>query len=426
MKKKTESIKGQKPTPAEQQWSAAKIIHKNPADLIPYARNSRTHSEQQIAQIAASIKEWGFTTPILLDESNQIIAGHGRTLGALLLKMPKVPCIVAEGWTTAQKKAYVIADNKLALNAGWDNEMLKLELGELGDLDFDLALTGFSLDELEVFKDSGTEGLTEPDDVPEVGKLPVSVAGDIWLLGKHRLLCGDATKIDDVQKVVAGASVDMLLTDPPYNVEYEGKTKNKLKIKNDKQSTGDFLQFLSDAFSNVKTVMKPGAVFYIWYADVESYNFMAALRACDLQLRQVLIWQKNQIIMGRKDYHFKHEPCLYGWKDGAAHLWASDRKQTTIMNFDKPQRSDVHPTMKPVALLEYQLLNNTKGEDIILDPFLGSGSTMIAAEKSGRICYGVELDPKYCDVIIKRWQMFTGNQAVNEASGKTYSELAGE
>jgi site-specific DNA-methyltransferase (adenine-specific) len=408
---------------------------KNPADkveqwdinkLVPYARNSRTHSDEQVAQIAASIKEWGFTTAVLVDEQGGIIAGHGRTLAAQRLNMTEVPVMVAAGWSDAKKRAYIIADNKLALNAGWDNEMLALELGELKDLDFDLDLTGFTADEIAALMPVDvTDGLVDEDQIPEVPDVSITVQGDVWVLGKHRLMCGDSTSLDAVEKLTGGGGgiIDMLLTDPPYNVAYEGGTKEKLTIQNDSMGNDQFRQFLRDAFVTADAVMKAGAVFYIWHADSEGYNFRGAINDAGWKVRQCLIWKKSSMVMGRQDYHWKHEPCLYGWKDGAGHLWATDRKQTTILEFDKPTRNGEHPTMKPVALFEYQMLNNTKGGDIVLDLFGGSGTTLIAAEKNGRVSYLMELDPKYCDVIIKRWQEFTGKIAVHADTNKPFAEV---
>lgn len=401
-----------------------KIEDRKVADLIPFARNSRTHSEEQVAQIAASISEFGFTNPILTDGGNGIIAGHGRLLAARKLGLAQVPTIALSGLTEAQKRAYVIADNKLALNAGWDMELLSSEIAGLGDDGFDLSLLGFNEDELAALLAEKTEGLTDPDDVPEPPADPVSVPGDVWILGKHRLMCGDSTSVDDMEKLTAGQMVDMWLTDPPYNVAYEGGTKDKLTIQNDNMVDDEFRQFLRDAYVAASMVMKPGAVFYIWHADIEGYNFRGAARDAGWTVRQCLIWEKSSLALGRQDYHWQHEPCLYGWKDGAGHLWASDRKQTTILKFDKPSRNGEHPTMKPVALFEYQMLNNTKGGDIVLDSFGGSGTTLIAAEMNGRIARLMELDPRYCDVIINRWQDFTGEQAMHEATGKTFAEMS--
>jgi len=412
----------------------------NPADkieqwpidrLIPYARNSRTHSDAQVAQIAASIKEWGWTTPVLVDEGGQIIAGHGRIMAARKLGMAEVPVVIASGWSDAQKRAYVIADNKLALNAGWDNDLLALEFGELEGLGFDLELTGFSLDEIDALKPvEVAAGLTDEDEVPEAPADPVTRLGDVWLLGRHRLMCGDSTSIDALEALCQKQPVDMWLTDPPYNVAVQGgnhgdpERKNGKRIMNDQMGDEQFRQFLRDCYVAADAVMKPGAVFYIWHADSEGYNFRGAAKDAGWTIRQCLIWKKSSIVMGRQDYHWKHEPCLYGWKDGAGHLWASDRKQTTILEFDRPSRNGEHPTMKPVALFEYQMLNNTKGNDIVLDSFGGSGTTMIAAEKNGRVSRLMELDPKYCDVIVKRWQDFTGKQATLEATGQTFAEVS--
>lgn len=419
-----ESTPGQTDSRARaKEHPASQVEHWDIHRLIPYAKNSRTHSDEQIAQIAASIKEWGWTTPILVDETGGVIAGHGRLAAATRLHMLKVPVVVASGWSEAQKRAYVIADNKLALNAGWDNELLALELSELGDAGFDLELTGFTDDEIKALMPvEVTEGLTDPDAAPTVQENPVTVPGDVWIMGKHRLMCGDSTSTDHLAQLTQGNLVDMWLTDPPYNVAYEGGTKDKLKIKNDEMGDEQFRQFLRDAYTAADTVMKPGAVFYIWHADSEGYNFRGAARDAGWTVRQCLIWKKSSLVMGRQDYHWKHEPCLYGWKEGAGHLWAADRKQTTILEFDKPSRNGEHPTMKPVALFEYQMLNNTKGGDMVLDSFGGSGTTLIAAEKNGRTALLMELDPRYCDVIVKRWQEFTGKKATHESTGCEFLE----
>jgi DNA modification methylase len=395
------------------------------ATLIPFAKNSRTHDDAQVAQIAASIREFGFTNPVLIDEANGIIAGHGRVMAARKLKMAEVPCIRLSHLSDAQKRAYVIADNKLALNAGWDEAMLKLELADLKALDFDLDLTGFNTAEIDaLLAEKGTEGLTDPDDTPEPPVEPVTRLGDVWVCGQHRVMCGSSLEMTAMERLCGDQRVDMLLTDPPYNVAYTGKTKDALTIQNDSMGDEAFRTFLRDAFVTADAMLKPGAVFYIWHADSEGYNFRGACKDAGWQVRQCLIWQKNSMVMGRQDYHWQHEPCLYGWKDGAGHLWASDRKQTTLLKFDRPSRSEDHPTMKPVALFEYQLLNNTKGGDIVLDSFGGSGTTLIAAEKNGRIARIMELDPKYVDVIVKRWEDFTGEKAVLEATGEPFKAAA--
>ena len=400
------------------------IEYRSTAEITPYARNSRTHSDEQVAQVAASIKEFGWTNPILVDETNTIIAGHGRLMAAQRMGMAEVPTIMLANLTDAQKRAYVIADNKLALNAGWDEEMLAVEIEDLISEGFDLDLIGFEAEEIDTLlaeANKVSEGLTDDDAVPELPEEPVSKPGDVWLLGRHRVVCGDATVQSDIDKVMDGQLADMLLTDPPYNIAYEGGSKKRDAIQNDQMQPSDFRQFLCDTFSTADNVMKPGAVFYIWHADFEGYNFRGACIDVGWTTRQTLIWNKDNSAFGRSDYHWKHEPCLYGWKDGAGHLWAADRKQTTVLDFKRPARSDLHPTMKPVDLVAYQIENNTKGADLVLDVFAGSGSTLIAAEKTGRNARLVELDPKYCDVIVKRWQDFTGLTATHEESGKSFN-----
>jgi DNA modification methylase len=393
--------------------------------LLPYARNARTHDDAQVAQIAASIKEFGFNNPILIADDQSIVAGHGRLAAARKLGLTEVPVVRLSHLSDTQRKAYILADNRLALNAGWDNDLLKLELQELEIEGVDLEMLGFSKEELDGLLNSlePTEGLTDEDAVPEPPEEPITKPGDIWILGKHRLMCGDSTSVDHLATLTAGALVDMWLTDPPYNVDMTSKNKmlekagkarkdkSSFGIENDSMSDDKFRQFLRDSYTAADSVMKPGAVFYIWHSDSEGYNFRGAAQDSGWEIRQCLIWQKSVFAIGRSDYHWQHEPCLYGWKEGAGHLWASDRKQTTLLKFDKPSKSGEHPTMKPVALFEYQMLNNTKGGDIVLDSFGGSGTTLIAAEKNGRIAYLMELDPKYCDVIVKRWEEFTGKKA---------------
>ncbi len=380
--------------------------------LIPYAKNARTHSDEQVAQIAGSIKEFGFNNPVLVDKDNSVIAGHGRLMAARKLGMDKVPVVELDHLTESQRKAYVLADNRIALNSGWDTSMLSLELQDLKD-DIDLSLLGFDPDELDALLNpiEETEGLTDEDAVPDVPDEPKTKLGDIYILGNHRLMCGDSTSIDSVEKLMNGQLADQLVTDPPYNIAYEGGSKKREQIKNDEMADEEFRQFLKDVYIAANAVMKAGAVFYIWHADTEGYNFRGAARDMGWKVRQTLIWNKDNSAFGRSDYHWKHEPCLYGWKEGAAHLWAADRKQTTVIECKRPSKSDLHPTMKPVELMEYQILNNTKGSDIVLDLFGGSGSTMIAAEKIGRKSCLMELDPKYCDVIVKRWEDFTGKKA---------------
>lgn len=375
--------------------------------LIPYRNNARTHSDEQVEKIAKSMREFGFINPVLVDGKFNIIAGHGRVLGAKKLGMKEVPCLFIEDLTEEQKRAYIIADNRLAEDAGWDKEMLKIELEELQNLNFDISLTGFEMDDFDFGMDE-TEVIEDEFDetVPEE---PKSKKGEIYKLGKHYLMCGDSTDINDVEKLMNGAKVDLFLTDPPYNVDYQGGTG--LTIQNDNMDEDTFREFLKVSFFNANTVMKEGAVFYIWHADSEGYNFRGACHDIGWKVRQCLIWCKNTLVMGRQDYHWKHEPCLYGWKEGASHLWASDRKQTTVLEFDRPSVSKEHPTMKPVGLFDYLIKNNTKKDDVVLDLFAGSGTTMIACEQNGRVAYSMELDPRYVDVIIARWEKLTGEQA---------------
>lgn len=382
--------------------------------LKPYKNNARTHSDEQIEKIAKSMKEFGFINPVLVDGDLNVIAGHGRILGAKKLGMKEVPCLFIEDLTEEQKRAYIIADNRLAEDAGWDKELLKIELEDLKNMNFDITLTGFELEDFD-FSMEETEVIEDEFDetVPEE---PTSKKGEIYKLGKHFLMCGDSTDINDVEKLMNGVKADMLLTDPPYNVDYEGGTG--LTIQNDNMDDETFREFLRVSFFNANSVMKEGAVFYIWHADSEGYNFRGACHDIGWKVRQCLIWCKNTLVMGRQDYHWKHEPCLYGWKEGASHLWASDRKQTTVLEFDRPSVSKEHPTMKPVGLFDYLIKNNTKKDDIVLDLFAGSGTSIIACEQNGRIAYSMELDPKYVDVIISRWEKLTGQQAERIENGK--------
>jgi site-specific DNA-methyltransferase (adenine-specific) len=391
---------------------------------IDYARNPRKN-DHAVDKVASAIKEFGFRVPIVAKSDGLVVDGHLRLKAAKKIGMTEVPVILADDMSEAQIKAFRLSVNKVAEFAEWDVDLLKLEFADLQEQGFDLSLTGFETGEIANFLAEPTEGLTDEDAVPEVPAVPVTVEGDVWILGRHRLMCGDSTSIDHLQKLCDGQLVDMWLTDPPYNVAYEGKTKDALTIKNDKMGDEPFRQFLRDAYVAADAVMKAGAVFYIWHADSEGYNFRGAAKDAGWTVRQCLIWKKQTMVMGRQDYHWKHEPCLYGWKDGAAHLWATDRKQTTILEFNRPSRNGEHPTMKPVELFEYQMLNNTKGSDLVLDSFAGSGTTAIACEKHGRNARLMELDPKYCDVIVKRWQEFTGQQATLEATGETFEAVAG-
>jgi len=403
------------------------IEHLLVSSLIPYARNSRTHSDEQVSQIAGSIREFGFTNPVLIDADGTIIAGHGRVMAAKKLGLETVPCIRLGHLTPSQVRAYVIADNKLALNAGWDDQMLRSELESLQDDGFNMDLTGFSDEELaELLEPEVVEGETDPDQTPEAPVDPITKLGDVWILGNHRLMCGDSTRIESAKRLMGDDLADLLITDPPYNVDMTAKNEMLQKagkarkdestfgIQNDKMSDDHFRQFLRDVYSTANSVMRDGAVFYIWHADSEGYNFRGACIDVEWKIRQCLVWMKSVFAIGRSDYHWKHEPCLYGWKDGASHYWGSDRSQTTVLDFKKPAKSELHPTMKPVELFEYQIGNSSKANDVVLDLFGGSGTTAIACERLSRKARLMELDPKYCDVIVKRWEDFTGKKAVLE------------
>jgi DNA modification methylase len=397
------------------------------ASLIPYARNARTHSDEQVAQIAASIAEFGFTNPILTDGERGVIAGHGRLAAARKLELTEVPVIELTHLSAIQKKAYILADNRIAANAGWDDELLGVELAELQDAGFDLALTGFTEDEWDalIAGDEGTEGLTDEDAVPEVTENPVSQPGDVWLLGEHKILCGDATKAEDYKALLGDELADMTVTDPPYNVNYANTAKDKMRgtnrpILNDNMGDG-FAGFLLLACQNILAVTK-GAV-YIAMSSSELDTLQSAFRAAGGKWSTFVIWAKNTFTMGRADYQRQYEPILYGWKDGAQHYWCGARDQGDVWQIKKPHKNDLHPTMKPVELMERAVRNSSKSRDIVLDPFGGSGTTLIACEKSGRRARLMELDPKYVDVIVKRWQLFSGKQAKRASDGATLGEL---
>jgi DNA modification methylase len=385
--------------------------------LIPYAKNSRTHSPEQVGQIAASIKEFGFRNPILVDGVG-IIAGHGRLMAAQKLGLDKVPTIDCSDMTESQKKAYIIADNKLAMNAGWDTAMLSIEMKDLEDEGFDLALLGFDDKELNaLLEPEVNEGLTDEDAVPDVPEEPKTKVGDIYILGNHRLMCGDSTSIDDAEKLMDGLLADLVFTDPPYNVDYSGMGANNLgTIKNDNMSDNDFEQFCRDIFTTYNAIMKPLACIYVCHPDSASAPKIAFEKTFAEQFKKssTIIWMKQSAGMGWQDYRAQHEPILYGWKEGkGSHFNAGDRTKTSIWKIGRDaQSSYVHPTQKPVCLPEEAILNSSKGSDCVVDLFGGSGSTLMACEKTGRVNRSMELDPKYCDVIVKRWEDYTGKKAV--------------
>lgn len=389
-------------------------------DLIPYIRNARTHSESQIAQIAASIKEFGFLSPILIAEDNTILAGHGRLAAARKLGLKQVPCVKESHLTETQRRAYIIADNKLSLNAGWDDEMLAIELSELQGADFELDLLGFDESELSSIFEEDKEIKDDDFDVEkELEKPTFSKTGDIWTLGRHRLICGDSTKEETYKSLMEDKKANLVVTDPPYNVNYEGSAG---KIKNDNMNTDKFYNFLLDAFSNMEKVMADDASIYVFHADTEGLNFRKAFNDAGFYLSGCCIWKKPSLVLGRSPYQWQHEPCLYGWKKKGKHQWYSGRKETTIWEFEKPKKNADHPTMKPIALLAYPITNSSMSNTLILDPFGGSGSTLIACEQTDRSCYTIELNEKFCDVIVKRYieQVGTDKDVSVLRDGKEY------
>ena len=398
--------------------------------LIPYIRNARTHSDAQIAKVAASIKHFGWTNPILVGADNVIIAGHARLLAARKLGLAEVPVIVLGYLDATDRQAYVLADNQIALDAGWDEEMLHLEVTALRDDNFDLDLIGFSKEELDAALADPEEtrnGLTDEDTAPEPQETAITVTGDVWLLGEHRLLCGDATVLADVEKVLAGGLADMCFCDPPYGVNYGQTMKDKLR-GNERRIANDnlgehFGPFLKDACTNILAVTKGGV--YICMSSSALHTLHQAFSEAGGHWSTFVIWAKNTFTMGRSDYQRQYEPILYGWKEGTDHFWCGARDQGDVWFVKKPATNDLHPTMKPVELVERALRNSSKTRDTVLDPFGGSGSTLIACEKAGRQARLIELEPKYVDVIIRRWQEFAGQQARHEQSGRTFDDLAG-
>lgn len=391
------------------------------SELIPYVRNARTHSEAQVAQIAASIREFGFLSPILVAEDNTILAGHGRLAAALKLGLKKVPCVKENHLTETQKRAYIIADNKLSLNAGWDNELLAVELSELEGADFNLDLLGFDEAELSSIFDADKDVSDDDFDVEKELEEPCfSKTGDIWTLGKHRIICGDATKLETFKTLLEDTKVNLVVTDPPYNVNYEGSAG---KIKNDNMEDDKFYQFLFNSFVNMEQAMADDASIYVFHADTEGLNFRKAFQDAGFYLSGCCIWKKPSLVLGRSPYQWQHEPCLYGWKKKGKHKWYAGRKETSVWEFEKSKKNADHPTMKPIALLAYPIKNSSMTNSLVLDPFAGSGSTLIACEQTGRICYAIELDEKYCDVIVKRYIEQVGNDKSVKVlrGGKEYS-----
>ena len=393
--------------------------------LIPYARNARTHSDAQVAQIAASIREFGWTNPILVDGESGIIAGHGRLLAARKLSLSEVPCIELSGLSETQKRAYILADNKLALNAGWDDEMLRLELGELAAMDFDTLLTGFSDEELLGLNDGGIQpGLTDEDDVSEPPVDPVTRLGDVWLMGKHRIVCGDSTDPLVVEKALNGVVPHLMVTDPPYGVEYDPSWRNQTGASATRR-TG---KVLNDDRADWREAwaLFPGDVAYVWHGALHAPTVADSLVAAGFAIRSQIIWAKDRLVLSRGDYHWQHEPCWYAVRAKGKGHWAGDRKQTTLWQIaNKDQDAEtVHGTQKPVECMRRPILNNSSPGQAVYEPFMGSGTTLIAAETTGRACFGVELNPAYVDMAVKRWQDFTGNPATLESDGRTFDECA--
>jgi DNA modification methylase len=414
------------------EWPADKVEKRSVSALIPYARNARTHSDEQVAQIAASIKEWGWTTPVLVDEDGGIIAGHGRVLAARKLGIDEVPCMTATGWSDAQKRAYIIADNQLPQNAGWDIDLLKVEMQGLGEDGFDLSLIGFGDDMMANLMNDPTEGLTDPDDVPDLPDDPVTKLGDVWLLGKHRLMCGDSTVSTDVDRLLNGVAPHLMVTDPPYGVDYSAGWRNEaMPEKNDPDRWKTGSGSPTGAVMNDDTAdwseawaLFPGDVAYVWHAGNMAHIVAESLLGCGLHIRAQIIWAKNQFVIGRGDYHPQHEPCWYAVRKGKAGHYDGGRKQSTIWNIDKPRKSETgHSTQKPVECMKRPIENNSSPGQAVYEPFSGSGTTIIAGEMTGRAIYAMELSPAYVDVAVKRWQDFTGEQAKLEGSGDLFPTI---
>ncbi len=406
----------------------AKHIEHWPLDrLIPYARNARTHSDAQVAQIAASIREFGFTNPILVDTSDGIIAGHGRLLAARELNLDRVPVIVLDHLSETQKRAYIVADNKLAENASWNDELLLIELTALQQEGFDLDLLGFNDSELaELLAAQPADGLTDEDAVPEITETPATATGDLWLMGEHRVLCGDATTPADIKRLMAGESADLVFSDPPYNVAYTGYTEDHLTIKNDSMTPEQFQTFLESSFRSYRGLVKTGASLYICHSSSMQREFQGAMEAAGFQVRCQIIWAKNTFAWGFGRYKFQHEPIFYGHVAGEKDPWYGDKSQSTLWEEKKPAANRLHPTMKPVELVERALVNSSKAGDIVVDLFGGSGSTLIGCERTGRKARLMEIDPKYAEVIVKRWQEYTGKQATLDGDGRTFAEISAE
>ncbi len=399
------------------------IEHRSLDTLIPYARNARTHSDAQVALIAGSIREFGFTNPVAVDSANGIIAGHGRVLAARKLGLANVPVIELGHLTETQKRAYVLADNKLAERAGWDTEMLRMELGDLRANGFDLGLMGFEMDELARLFDAPTQGLTDPDATPAVPDRPASALGDVWRLGKHRLVCGDCTDGHAVEQALSGVAPNLMVTDPPYGVMYDPAWRNRAGAARTKR-TGE-VENDDRADWRAAWALFPGEVAYVWHGALHAAEVVESLEAAGFAIRSQIIWAKERLVLSRGDYHWQHEPCWYAVRKGGRGNWAGDRKQTTLWQIASRDQdaATVHGTQKPVEAMRRPIGNNSSPGQAVYEPFCGSGTTIIAAEMSGRACHAIELAPAYVDVAITRWQNFTGQAATLEATGAAFAEI---
>lgn len=376
--------------------------------LVPYVNNARTHSQEQVNKLRSSLREFGFINPIIIDRDYGVIAGHGRILAAKEEGITEVPCVFADHLTEAQKKAYIIADNRMAMDAGWDEELLRVEIEALQAENFDPLLTGFDEKELSKLFDDGLDAKEDDFDVEsELQKPTFSKSGDVWTLGRHRLICGDSTKAETYEALMGDTRANLIITDPPYNVNYEGSAG---KIKNDNMASEKFYQFLLDAFSCMEKVMADDGSIYVFHADTEGLNFRRAFADAGFYLSGCCIWKKQSLVLGRSPYQWQHEPVLYGWKKKGKHQWYTGRKESTIWEFDKPKKNGDHPTMKPIPLLAYPIMNSSMSNAVVLDPFGGSGSTLIACEQTDRICRTIELDEKFCDVIVRRYIEQVGSE----------------
>lgn len=395
------------------------IIETPLGEIRPYKRNAKKHDAKQVANVAESIRQYGFVQPIVVDGDGVIVIGHCRYAAAKELGMTTVPCVCVDELKPAQVDALRIVDNKTN-ESPWDFDLLSADLPSLDlsafDFDFGIPSMEESADEEAAEPEDQTENIPQAveDEPPEVDETsePICRRGELWQLGRHRLMCGDSLAKSDMQRLMGEEKADLLITDPPYGIDYVGKTPDALKIANDSFQGGEFMEFLRDAFVCAAGSMRDGAAWYIWLASTKADIFMAACVAAGWTVRQVLVWVKNSLVLGRQDYQWRHELCLYGWLDGAAHYWGNDRSQTTVLEFDKPNRNDIHPTMKPVRMFDYQIRNSCRPGDIVIDIFGGSGTTLIACEQNERICRTMEIDPRYCDAIIKRWENLTGQKAV--------------